>query len=273
MSGLARSGPGPGPQVGMTDGKAPSSLTRPDVVEAMGRAVDAVRGLSGSGIVIREANPAGRVSTRRLRLPRLPGDLNVVIRFGSPALVPTSPIDRTALRNELLLGGLTCGSAVFGWIGFVGSAFLAAPTGGLLIPGMIYDGLAAGAASISCINSGVRILNEARGSHRKNDMLDRNAAYTDLLDGLDSFGLAGLARGGADGARGLQAIGRAVATTPYATSAVLRVVGTMTIDKEMKTRLVNGLSAAMGLIATNDAGILGKTEKTAGISFTVVLSN
>ena len=48
---------------------------------------------------------------------------------------------------------------MFGWIGFVGGAFLAAPTGGLLIPGMIYDGLAAGAASIAYINSGVRVLN------------------------------------------------------------------------------------------------------------------
>ena len=81
------------------------------------------------------------------------------MRFGSSALVPSSTVDRKALRNELLVGGLACGSAMFGWIGFVGGAFLAAPTGGLLIPGMIYDGLAAGAASIAYINSGVRVLN------------------------------------------------------------------------------------------------------------------
>ena len=137
MSGSAEPGPGAVPQVGMTDGKVLSSLTRPDVVQAMGRAVDAVRGLSGSGIFFR------------------------VCRVGE----------------------------------------------------------------------------------------------------------------GADGVRGLRAIGRAAAATPCAT--VRRRPGRRNHDhdKEMKTQLVNGSSAAMGLIATNDAAIPGKTGKTAGISFTVVLSN
>ena len=104
-------------------------------------------------------------------------------------------------------------------------------------------------------------------------MLDRNTAYTGLMDGLDGFGMVGIARAGADGFRGLQAVGRVVATTPYATSAVGRVVGTIAVDKEMKIRLMNGLGAAMGLVATNDAGVLGKTEKNVGVSFTIVLTN
>lgn len=93
------------------------------------------------------------------------------------------------------------------------------------------------------------------------------------MDGLDVFGSLGLAKAGADGVRGAFGLVHSAAGTPCAQSAAPRVLRTVAIDREMKVQLVNGLSAAMGLIATNGDGVLCKAEQMAGVSFTILLSN
>jgi hypothetical protein len=253
-------------------GRALRLCDDPLAAAALGRAVDSVSGLEGAGIVCRVDRGTAAPRVKTLRLPRSPGDITVCTMFGNPVPAPGTPGSNHHLRNELLAGGLSCGAALFGWIGFVGSAALAAPTAGLSVAGMIYDGLAASAASISCINSGVRILNEARGNHQVNERLDRNSAYQRTMLGLDVFGAGGVYRGGADGVRAVRALGSA-ASAVSGSSAATAIVRVIALDREIKVRLVNALGAAVTLISSNDAGALGELEKGLGIPFTIVLTN
>lgn len=253
-------------------GRALKLCDDPAAPAELGKAVDSMDGLEGAGIIARVMMGSEPPRVKNIRLARNPGDIRICLMFGTPPPAPGTVGANHHLRNELLAGGLSCGAALFGWIGFVGSAFLAVPTGGLAVAGMIYDGLAASAASIACINSGVRILNEARGNHATNERLDRNPAYTNTMLGLDVFGAAGIVRGGADGVRAVRSMAAATSAAGGA-QAVATVVREIAISREFKVRLVNALGAAVTLISSNDAGAIGEVEKGLGIPFTIVLSN
>ena len=188
-------------------GRALKLCDSPAAPAMLGKAVDSVSGLEGAGIVCRVSQGTDAPRVKSMRLPRAPGDVSVCLMFGPPAPAPGTVGANHHLRNELLAGGLACGAAIFGWIGFVGGAALAVPTGGLSVAAMVYDGLAASAASIACINSGVRILNEARGNHGTNEKLDSNPMYSRTMLSLDVFGAAGVYRGAADGVRAARALG------------------------------------------------------------------
>ena len=250
-------------------GRAIRLCESPATPAVLGKAIDSVTGLEGAGIVGRVEMAGSAPIVRTLRLARAPGDVRVCLMFGAPSPAPGTVGTNHHLRNELLAGGLSCGAAIFGWIGFVGGAALAVPTGGLSVAGMVYDGLAASAASIACINSGVRILNEARGNHATNERLDSKPVYANTMLGLDVFGAAGIYRGGADGVRAVSAMS-AAAKSGASVTGIVRVIA---LDREIKIRLVNALGAAVTAISSNDAGALGAVEKGLGIPFTIVLSN
>lgn len=94
------------------------------------------------------------------------------------------------LYIELLSGVLGCTSAAVSWVVVVGSAGAVPITGGAssFITALSYT--AAGASSLQCANSALRVYNELE-SPGTNDWLDSQGWYTGLAKALDVIALMG----------------------------------------------------------------------------------
>lgn len=250
--------------------------------EALGRlvaqSIDKVREFMGVGIVFRSAN-----GMRRVRLPVRPGDLTLVVMWGPPP--PDPPAANAALRHEATLAGVGCAAAVIGWIGFVTGASLSGPVGWVVLSLVIFDGVASGAASISCLQSGVRVLNEVRGNHARNEQLDASPFYQAQSKVIDAISLVGTPRALLSGPRAIAQVGGKAATAARGATAVAKaaaVVRTLVINRETRSELLGAVNAALGLYSSAEGGIIAEHAALAStpapapvstLTFTLALTN
>ena len=183
-----------------------------------------------------------------------------------------------SLRHELLSGGLGCAAAVIGWIGLVAAAFVSGPLGWFAIGLVAFDATASGAASVSCPESGVRVLNETRKRHDLNEKMDQNPAYAFSSRAQDIVGVASVPRAAVTSARAVveaTKTAEAASTAASGLAAGARVIQEVILDKDVRIELLNAVGTGIGLAGSAVGGVVA--EATGSLppfpTFTIALSN
>jgi hypothetical protein len=249
----------------------------PSVGRFVAQSIDRIRDFVGVGIVFRSSTGV----LRHVRLPARPGDLTVFVLFGTPpSNTPAAPPPGATdtLRHEAIVGGLGCTAAVIGWIGLVAGAFIAGPVGWVAIGLVVFDATASGAASVSCLESGVRVLNESRGKHTLNTKMDDNPAYYYSSRAQDAIGVASLPRTAVTSARALLESTSAAAAAARSGAAVAsgaRIVREVLLSADVRTELLNAVGAGIGLAGSAVGGVVRESLDSLPPfpTFTIALSN
>ena len=249
----------------------------PVVSRFVAQSVDTVRDFFGIGIVFRSSTGV----VRQVRLPSRPGDLTLFVLFGpapsgTPAAPPPGASD--ALRHEAMVGGLGCAAAVIGWIGLVAGAFVSGPIGWVAISLVAFDATASGAASISCLESGVRVLNETRDRHDLNERMDKNAAYYYSSRGQDVIGVAALPRTAITSARALleaTTAASAASRTAGIVASGAKIAREVLLSPNVRTELLNAVGSGIGLAGSAIGGVVRESVDSLPPfpTFTIALAN
>ncbi len=249
----------------------------PVVGRLVAQSVDKVRDFLGVGIVFRSSTGA----MRQVRLPARPGDLTVFVLFGAPpsgtpAAPPPGASD--ALRHEAIVGGLGCAAAVIGWVGLVAGAFVSGPVGWALISLVAFDATASGAASVSCLESGVRVLNETRNRHDLNAKMDSNPAYYYSNWVQDAIGVVSVPRTAVTSARALLEATTAAAAGARSAGVVAsgaKIVREVLLTPSVRVELLNAVGAGIGLAGSAMGGVVREAVDALPPfpTFTIALAN
>lgn len=262
----------------LRDDGASDQYARSDRVgRLVAQSIDKVRDFAGVGIVFRSSTGV----MRHVRLPARPGDLTVFVLFGAPPSgTPAAPPPgaSNALRHEAIVGGLGCAAAVIGWVGLVAGAFVSGPVGWVALSLVVFDATASGAASVSCLESGVRVLNETRHRHDLNVGMDDNPAYYYSSRVQDGIGVASVPRTAATSARALleaTTLAAAGARGAGVVAGGARIVREVLLSGEVRTELLNAVGAGIGLAGSAVGGVVREAADALPPfpTFTVALAN
>ncbi len=143
---------------------------------------------------------------------------------------------------------------------------------------VVFDATASGAASVSCLEGGVRVLNETRGRHALNEKMDDNPAYYYSSRAQDAVGVAAVPRTAVTSARALLEATTAAAAasrTAGAAAGGARIVREVVLSPDVRTELLNAVGAGIGLAGSAAGGVVREAVDALPPfpTFTIALAN
>lgn len=242
------------------------------VAEEVVRRIDGVTGLKGAGIVFRTT--WGRL--RQVRLPSQSGDIGVIVTFGPRPPTGNPQELESEMRSQVTNARYSCGAATIAMVGFVVGAFISGPVGWTAIAITIFDGIAFSTGAISCMFSGIRLLNLKTGNREGNGRMDNNAAFGVASAALDYSNFPAAARNGVGITRAGKEVVREIKLTTEFANELLGAVGTglgfagARQGGELRLRLENLRDSAGGAVGN---GLVGDKSQIRTPDYTVALTS